>query len=181
MLMSGRYRQSMRIRRWLTAAVMVIACAGTDRSPARIVLERLPCFGWCPTYRVVIHADGRVEYEGVGYLQTLGADSGEVASQLHNVRREHAQISRQSAALVLRKFDQAWSSWLPNRFGLGWRACPDPATDNPTLLIVRERGARRDTMEVYYGCPLVPARIDHLGTYIDSVAGVERWLGVPHF
>lgn len=178
--MRGVYRPCMRLRRWLAAVVIVVACAGADRAPARIVLERLPCFGWCPSYRVVIHADGRVEYEGVGYLGNIGLDSGEVASQ-SNIRRERAQISRESAALVLRQFDQAWSSWLPNRFGYGWRACPDPATDSPTLLIVRERGARRDTMELYYGCPLVAARIKHLGTYIDSVAGVDRWLGTPQF
>jgi hypothetical protein len=171
----------MRLWRWLAAVVILGACTGADRGPARIVLERLPCFGWCPSYRVVIHADGRVEYEGVGYPNDIGVDSGEVASQLHNVRRERAQISRESAALVLRRFDQAWSSWLPNRFGYGWRACPDPATDNPTLFIVRERGARRDTMELYYGCPLVPPRINGLGTYIDSVAGVNQWLGVPEF
>ena len=171
----------MRLRRWLAAVVVLVACAGTDRGPVRIVLERLPCFGWCPTYRVVIHADGRVEYEGAGYVRTIGVDSAHYASQLQNVRRERAQLSSESAALVLRRFDQAWSRWLPNRYGQGWRACPDPATDSPTMFIVRERGARRDTMELYYGCPLVPARIDRLGTYIDSVVGVDRWLGAPHF
>jgi len=155
------------------ALVLVAACAGGAPEPAsRLVLARFPCLGTCPSYRLTIGADGIVEYEGEGYLNTLLAESRRPA-----VRRETTRLAPRDVAAVMAAFDRAWSSWRPNQYRPGRRTCPGAGTDSPTLSIVRERASRQDTLEVYYGCPYVPARIRRLGTYIDSVVGVERWLG----
>jgi hypothetical protein len=41
-------------------------------------LERSPCFGECPVYTALIHADGLVEYQGRLYVERLGDHRGKV-------------------------------------------------------------------------------------------------------
>ena len=154
--------------------VLLAICAGDDPDVAsRLILERFPCLGTCASYRLAIGADGRVEYAGAGYLNTLGADYHRPAVRHHTTRLPPGDVETLMAA-----FDRAWSKWWPNQYVPSRRlACPDWGTDAPTLAIVRERGSRSDTLKVYYGCPYAPARIHRLGIYIDSVVGVKRWLG----
>ena len=162
-------------RRRSIALLLVIACAGEDpRPPSRLVLERFPCLGTCPTYRLAIGVDGRVEYEGIGYFNTVSAGTDRAT-----VRRDSARLAPETTAALLPAFDRAWSHWWPNQYRGRRFTCPDPFywTDAPTLVIVRERGSVPDTLYGYYGCPYVPARITRLGMHIDSVVGVQRWLG----
>ncbi len=51
----------------------------------QIGLERSPCFGECPVYTAVIHASGRVEYEGIMNVPRLGARVGR--ANLHYFRQ----------------------------------------------------------------------------------------------
>lgn len=44
-------------------------------------LERTPCFGACPSYRVVIAKDGRAWYEGRRFAPREGAFTGQVTSE----------------------------------------------------------------------------------------------------
>jgi hypothetical protein len=155
------------------ALVLLCACVGDDPKSSRLVLERHPCLGTCPSYRLAIGTDGRVDYEGLGYFNTLGS-----AARRPAFRRDSTRLAPEDAATLLAAFDRAWSRWWPNQYIPSRRlACPIWSTDAPTLAIVRERGSRSDTLEIYYACPYVPARIHRLGTYIDSVVAVKRWLG----
>src|SRR5215207_3763204 len=147
----------------LIALVLVAACA--DRGPqptSRLVLERFPCLGTCPSYRLAVGPDGRVEYEGMGYFNTLTA-----ASERPAIRRDSARVAPETAAALLTAFDRAWSTWWPNQYRPGRFTCPDWGTDAPSLVIVRERGSRRDTLYGYYGCLYVAGRIGRLGRHID--------------
>jgi uncharacterized protein DUF6438 len=165
-------RSRMKSNGRLIALVLLSACARDAPGSPRLVLERHPCLGTCPSYRLAIRADGSVEYEGVGYLNTLGP-----ASQPPAVRRDSTRLAPGDVTRLMAAFDRAWSRWWPNQYRPGRVTCPGASTDNPTLVIVRERGSRLDTLYLYSGCPYGPARIDRLGTYIDSVVGVKRWLG----
>jgi hypothetical protein len=40
-------------------------------------LERLPCFGACPVYTILLHASGLVEYQGLMHVERLGAHRGQ--------------------------------------------------------------------------------------------------------
>ena len=44
---------------------------GVDATSS-ISLRRTGCFGWCPIYRVTIHASGRVDYLGEHYVCDVG-------------------------------------------------------------------------------------------------------------
>ncbi len=166
------YRSRMKSNVRLIALIFLSACARDAPESSRLVLERHPCLGTCPSYRLAIRADGRVEYEGVGYLNTV-----EPASQPPAVRRDSTRLASGDVVRLMAAFDRAWSRWWPNQYRPGRFTCPGAVTDSPTLVIVRERGSRRDTLYSYGGCPYAPERIDRLGTYIDSVVGVKGWLG----
>ena len=155
------------------ALAFLFACALDDGGPpSRLVLERFPCLGTCLSYRLAIGVDGRVEYEGIGYFNTLAAGSDPPA-----VRRGTTRLAPGDVAALMAAFDRAWSRWWPNQYRPSRFSCPGWSTDSPTLVIVREWDSRRDTLYADYGCPYVPARIHRLGTDIDSVVGVKRWLG----
>ncbi len=66
----------------LTSVVLVFsACKAKTNTTARILrsdkpfsisLERTPCFGTCPVYKVEIHSDGRIEYNGKEFSNPKG-------------------------------------------------------------------------------------------------------------
>ena len=41
-------------------------------------LERSGCYGWCPAYRVLVFADGTLEYEGEHFVLHKGLHRGQV-------------------------------------------------------------------------------------------------------
>src|SRR5688500_4383846 len=42
----------------------------------RVTLERTPCLGMCPTYRVTIHGNGKVSWEGIENVVAMGRLDG---------------------------------------------------------------------------------------------------------
>jgi hypothetical protein len=147
------------IRLFSVAATMLLAaCWRGDERPARIALERTPCYGHCPSYRVVVDSDGRVVYSGDSHPDS-------------------ARLSRAATDAVFAAFAAGWSRWRPNRFQIGLPTCLLPATDHPSVIIVREWRTRRDTAELYYGCPNAPVRIARMADAVDSAVGLLGWLG----
>ena len=153
------------------ALVLLCACGGDDRETPRLILERHSCLGTCPSYELVIEPDGRVTYAGAGYSSTLNPQPGAF-------RRDSTRLVARDAERLRAAFDRAWSTWWPNQL-VPWRrfTCPVWNTDASGLTIVRERTSRSDTLKVYDACPFIPRRIRRLGVHIDSVVGVQRWLG----
>ena len=43
-----------------------------------VTLERTPCFGYCPSYKVTLKSDGTIIYEGKKFVQMMGTYKGEV-------------------------------------------------------------------------------------------------------
>src|SRR2546425_4282842 len=46
----------------------------------KIVLSRTGCFGTCPSYRVEVHGDGAVRYDGGSYVAITGSHRASVSS-----------------------------------------------------------------------------------------------------
>ena len=44
----------------------------TDPKVVIVTMERLGCYGRCPVYRLTIHGDGLVEYDGTSYVHSKG-------------------------------------------------------------------------------------------------------------
>jgi Domain of unknown function (DUF6438) len=134
----------------------VAAPAGEVPDDAVITLERTACFGSCPAYRVELHGDGRVVFEGEG-----------------SVRVAHAErrIPRAAAANVFR-------SLAPIGFWT-WKAhYRQPITDHPSATVAATWGAARRSVEEYPPCTGesgAPPALCALGKAIDDAARTSEW------
>jgi hypothetical protein len=79
----------MRVRHIVAVAAVVLLAAGQglaqDESfppdDIHIRLERTPCQGKCPTYTIDIDGNGRVAYEGIQWVSTLGKHTWQVPEE----------------------------------------------------------------------------------------------------
>ena len=162
-------------------AVVCVACTETDGEPpqsaeavaevrpdtfpavpddASITLERGPCFGSCPVYKVVIHGDGTVVFEGELYV----AQEGEGRDT----------IPRDSVRALVARIDAEGFFALPDPL-----PCPERMTDQSTATITVRVGSRAKEVHHYHGCSGWDgaARLGALERRIDRVVGIARWVG----
>lgn len=114
----------------LVSIVLISAC-GSDRvatrldrskfgSSAELTLERGPCFGVCPVYRITVSGDGKVIYEGREHVRVSGrvessVGDGEIEqlilalndADFLNLRDDYNQqeVTDHSSATTLLKWD----------------------------------------------------------------------------
>jgi hypothetical protein len=138
-----------------------------------LVLEREPCFGFCPVYRLRLAADGRVRFES-----RQRGDSGRVETDSLDPARVRALVDS-AARLGLADF--------PERL-MGSPLCGRQATDMPTATVVLHAPSGTTRVVDYHGCMPAEAdsaaarRVERLRAFeamIDSVAGTARWLRPP--
>ncbi|GEM_PF-2039011 len=132
----------------LGLAPAAFAQTGTIR---RIVLERTPCFGTCPDYRLTLNADGTAEYVGGRFAPRQGSYKGTYYGGLDRL------------APVL------------DRLGY-WRLKPAyaaRATDQPShiVTVVASGGTKTVREEGSDG----PAELFALQSMIDGLAANVRW------
>lgn len=160
------------MKRAIRCIGVLLAIACTAEQPRSISLERTSCYGWCPAYRVVIAADGRIEYSGDGFRETL-SETGRRLNPEYPTRAS-STLSPAVTAAVFAAFDDGWSRWRKNRYSGGGDEC---GYDMPTMWLVRSYRARADTMELYYGCHDAPDRLATAAQKVDSLVGIAQWLG----
>ena len=165
----------------IIAAVAVAACSSTPASVDQtrivadldsIVLERGPCFGFCPMYRLVIEGSGRIRYRNAGEDQ-LRTDS----------------IAPDAVTRLAERAGELGFYALPSRIMGDSTLCSMVATDHPGVIVSIFGGASSKTVDHYTGCHvegrespgLAPAivRLISLEQEIDSTANVERWRRPP--
>jgi hypothetical protein len=146
----------------LFAALALAACATTpaptpeNAGPVEIVLERTPCFGFCPDYTVTISGDGGVLYEGRRFVNVRG--------------EQHAQIPAADVQALLARFDAIGFDNLRNEY----RA---HVTDLPTTTVTLTRNGRTKSVLDYGGTGAgMPESVRALQAEIDRVAGTARWV-----
>lgn len=135
-----------------------------------VVLERTPCFGTCPAYRLVIARGGLVHFQSRdGQQPAIDARVTAAVSVLDTIA---------SRAVQLGFFD------LPDDVQKDPVLCKDRATDHPTI-ILGLFGQRSKRVIYYTGCYTVccehsrAARLTdlaRLATAIDSMARSSRWV-----
>ena len=159
------------------ALLMAVACAprkpaespldpasgGADGVDAAVTLERKPCFGGCPVYRISVSPDGIVSYEGQAGVRRLGAASKRVTPE-------------QVKALVSELEGAGFFSLAP-RYTPADSVCGRYSTDSPTAVVSVNTGDRTHRVEHDYGCSSAPGGLVVLQRRIDEALGSAEWTG----
>ena len=135
-----------------------------------IVLERTPCYGSCPAYRLTIARGGAVRYLGKNVEDSAPPVSATIpAGLLDTLAARAAQIG----------FDQ-----LPDTIANDRSLCVTAATDNSTI-IVGLFGQRSKEVVYYMGCttgrmdvPRAPplVKLAAFADLVDSLTDSRRWI-----
>jgi len=172
------------IHRILILAFMATPIPVVGQSPqARVVLERTPCFGLCPAYRLELRADGAVTFEGLNRYAKKTAIK---------------QVGPSAVDSLAAYLDRAGFFSLSDSYTPGLAGCRQHATDHPSFRLTLIRGGRTKTIEYYYGClgdtiadspdsvmnalhhqTGVRALLTQMAAAVDSVAGASAWLTRP--
>ncbi|HLJ88756.1 MAG TPA: ankyrin repeat domain-containing protein [Candidatus Angelobacter sp.] len=126
-----------------------------DWSSIKIVLSRTGCFGTCPSYRVEVHGDGTVLYDGGSFVAIKGS--------------HRASISRDTVSEMVEVFRVADYFSLKDKYI--WAA-----TDLPTYTTSISIDSRAKEITDYAGEHVgMPESVSKLEDAIDRLSGVERW------
>lgn len=160
--------------RWSTSFFLVLltaACASAAPEPSPtpdyaglvITLERTACFGACPIYGLTVYGDGRVEYEGVRFVDVTGRQTSTLSP---------SQVRELAAAL-----EQAGYFNLKDDYTV-------PVTDLPTTITSVTLGGRTKTIRNYGGCfgdlegaEKAPQALCDFEAKIDAVTHSAQWVG----
>jgi hypothetical protein len=162
---------------WVVAAWLPAACArtvppspeaetrSTPVAPATgsVSLERGPCFGTCPVYKVTLDRSGAVRFEGRRFVADTGLSTG--------------TASPASVDSLFAELQAAGYFGFADSYRMGQPGCERYATDLPTVITEVRLGDRTKRVEHDRGCADAPAALSVLESRIDEVAGVGRWVG----
>ena len=150
----------------IVVSLLIAACSGgsagggdTAAAPYRavsIAMERGPCFGRCPIYRVELTDSGKVVYEGRGFVTERG--------------RREAMIAPADVQALAQEIEAAGFFELRDNY-------PPAATDNPTVVTTVTIDGRSKRVEHDLSSSTAPAALETIYRRIDEVAGVKQWVG----
>lgn len=136
----------------------------TDSAAAPVItLERTPCFGTCPVFRLSIWKDGRVEFDGERFVTQVG--------------KATASLAPAAVDSLLAELDAGGYFGFAERYEHGEPACGLYATDSPSVLTSVSMRGRTRSVRHDYGCSAAPPELGRLERRIEEVAGVKRWTG----
>lgn len=121
-----------------------------------ITLERGKCFGACPVYRVDVHGDGRVVYEGKGHVDIRG---------IHATRIPTADVAKLIDSL---RQKDLWSL-RPSYSGR--------ISDNPLYRLTLRLGKETHVIEDYVGQMAgMPLAVTQFEVEVDKAARTAQWI-----
>ena len=130
---------------------------------AVVSLERGPCFGTCPVYRVTIAGSGQVRFTGIRHTAQMGEATAEIPRE-------------QVEGLVSELRDGGYFDFA-DAYEPGTDTCGSAATDLPSATTSVVLEGRRKEVRHYYGCSAAPQELVRLERRIDEVAGTAHWIG----
>jgi hypothetical protein len=123
-----------------------------------VSLERDTCYGSCPAYRLEIDTDGTVRYVG----------RSDVCKDEAVDRLPAAKLAELRTAIARSGFAHARED-----------CCDCPVSDSPTIrLTVADPPPAKTIIDSGGDCPGAPTTVRDLAEAIDTIVGVERWIGV---
>jgi len=147
----------------LGALVAIGASACTARDTAAdaprsvsITMERTPCFGRCPVYRLDLDGAGKVVYEGRGFVKERG--------------RQEATVRAADVQALAKEIEAAGFFTLRDSY-------PPDATDNASVITSVTIDGKTKRIEHDLSSRAAPASLKALYQRIDEVAGSRQWVG----
>lgn len=122
-----------------------------NKHQVTITLERTPCFGRCPVYRVEMNESGNVVYTGIKYVAVEGI--------------QRYTIEPEKVAQLVEEFNRIHYFSLMDRYDA-------TVTDQPTVITSITIDGKTKRIENYYAAPEV---LKQLEKKIDEAANVA-WL-----
>lgn len=128
-----------------------------DWDTLRITLSRSGCYGRCPAYKIEIHGDGTVLYDGNGNVAHKG--------------RHTAKISHASLAELVDSFRKANYFSLRDRYASG-------ITDNPAYeTSISFDGVSKSVLDYVGQSVGMPSAVSDVEAAIDRLSGASKWVG----
>lgn len=142
----------------VTCLGLVLALVARSRAQSAppadfsITLEREPCLGSCPDYKVTILGDGSARYEGRGYVRVKG---------LRKTRIQMSEVQK----LIQKLRDEDFVHWEERQI-----VC----VDYPVVSITAALDGQ--SKHVLEGCN-APGKVLKLADEIDRISGAKGWIG----
>ncbi len=126
-------------------------------SKVEIILIRSGCYGWCPTYKVLIDGGGSVVFDGIENVQSSGHRS--------------VAIGRTNVERLIKKFRETDFFSLDDDY-------ISPVTDIPRYSVFIQIGdaQKRVIYDDHSASVGMPDVIVSLGNAIDAIAGTASWI-----
>ncbi len=125
-----------------------------------ITLERTPCYGMCPVYKLKVFGDGTVVYEGERFVNVTG--------------RQTSKISQDKIKELIDEFYRIGYFSLKESYTekCDIRGCMQ-VTDLPTTITSITIDGKTKRVKNYFGAP---EKLDELENKIDDMAHSKMWV-----
>ena len=146
----------------LAVTVIPLGCAKAptptpdDISDVVITLERGPCFGACPAYKLTVYGDGRVVYEGIRFVAVEGTRT--------------ATIGKDKVRQLINEFQAI------DYFSLDDEYTHADATDLPSATTSITIHGQTKTIAHYHGDFSAPEELTALEDEIDEIVSTKQWV-----
>lgn len=129
-----------------------------------VMLERGACRGRCPVYRVELYGNGKIQFDGKKFVDSLGIHTGTTSG---------ASVRSLLATINTSDFGTMDTSYV-----MGSAACGSYMPDLPMSTVSAKIGATMKTVHYDPGCKNAPRSVQTLQKLIDSVAHTSAWTAV---
>jgi uncharacterized protein DUF6438 len=141
-----------------------------------VSLERTPCYGSRPAYRVMVSGTGQVSYEGFSHVDRVGLAT--------------KQLDDEAIAQLIAALNEARVFSLRESYRSQLDGCPSVWTDNPSVIMEVSAAGRVKAINHYLGCRAYspnnpeldvpyPEALTLLEKHVDEIIGTREWTGWP--
>lgn len=120
-------------------------------------LERGPCFGFCPVYKVAVFTDGTVEYEGDKFVKLTGPHEGKIGLDKVSALRDLFEKSGYA------QWQDAYEQMT--------------VTDLPTAVTSYTKDGSTKTIRHYLGDRTAPPQLTEVEDGFDKIIEIQQWIG----
>lgn len=120
-------------------------------------LERGPCYGFCPVYKVSVREDGSVQYQGENFVKVTGPAEAKL---------DAAAVARLKQAFAKARFASFANAYETRTI-----------TDSPTAVVSFGDGKSAKVVRHYRGDHNAPPALTRLEDEIDAIVNIQQWIG----